>query len=326
VWVSSRILFGKRRLNGKAMTMRNSKTVLASYTVLLLLLGTGCSMELAPDDHKTATSHDSTKTLTQRRSELVQTKRIPKTLTLDLGKGVTMKLVLIPAGTFLMGSPTAEKGRANNEDPQHRVSIGEPFYMGIYEVTQAQWRAVMGNEPWTGRPFVKPGDNNAVNWVSWKDASKFCETLSKKTGKLVVLPTEAQWEYACRAGSKTAYCFGDDPSKLGNYAWYADNTDKRGREYPHAVGRKKPNAFGLYDMHGNVWEWCRDHRHANYKKAPADGTAWVDKAPAGLRVLRGGAWGYDPKHCRTAHRFAGIPTDRYVHVGFRLVVSVVVAE
>jgi len=306
--------------------MMNSKTVLVSCVVLVLLPGAGCSRGLVPDDNKTISGHDSTNALTQRRTELVQAKRIPKTLTLELGKGITMKLVLIPAGTFLMGSPNDEEGRANNEDPQHRVSIGEAFYMGIYEVTQAQWRAVMGSEPWTGRHFVKSGDNNALNWVSWEDAGKFCETLSKKTGKLVVLPTEAQWEYACRAGSKTAYHFGDDASKLGDYAWYADNTDSRGQEYPHAVGRKKPNAFGLYDMHGNVWEWCRDHRHANYKRAPADGTAWVDKTSAGLRVLRGGAWGYDPKHCRTAHRFAGIPTDRYVHVGFRLLVSAVVAE
>ncbi|MDP6546753.1 MAG: formylglycine-generating enzyme family protein [Phycisphaerae bacterium] len=306
--------------------MMNSKTVLASCMVLLLLLGTGCYTKLIPDDNKTDTAHDSTKTLTKRRSELVQAKRIPETLTLDLGKGVTMKLVLIPVGTFLMGSPNDEKGRANNEDPQHKVTISKPFYMSIHEVTQAQWRAVMGSEPWGGRHFVKPGDNNALNWVSWKDASRFCETSSKKTGKRVALPTEAQWEYACRAGSKMAYGFGDDASKLGDYAWYADNTNKRDQEYPHAVGRKKPNAFGLYDMHGNVWEWCRDHRHKNYRGAPTDGTAWVDKPPTGLRVLRGGAWGYDPKHCRTAHRFAGIPTDRYVHVGFRPVVSVVVAE
>ena len=305
------------------MTMTNSKTMLIGRVTLLLLLA-GCTREIPPEDNKIARpSHDSTKTLTQRRSDLVRTKHIPKTLALDLGKGVTMKLVLIPAGTFLMGSPNDETGRAYNEGPQHNVTIGEPFYMGIHEVTQAQWRAVMNSEPWTGRHFMQPGDNNALSWVSWEDASKFCETLSKKTSKLVALPTEAQWEYACRAGSKTAYCFGDAASKLGDYAWYADNTSKTGQEYPHEAGQKKPNAFGLYDMHGNVWEWCQDHQHANYKKAPADGTAWVDKAPAGLRILRGGAWGYDPKHCRTAHRFAGISSDRYVHVGFRLVVNVV---
>jgi formylglycine-generating enzyme required for sulfatase activity len=304
----------------------SKSTVLVSCMAIVLLLVGGCYTDPIPDDNKTVADHDSTKTLTQRRAELVQTKHIPKMLTLDLGQSVTMKLVLIPAATFLMGSPKGEKGMARNEIPQHNVTINKAFYMGVCEVTQAQWRAVMGSEPWIGRHFVKPGDNNAVNWVSWEDVSKFCETLSNKTGKLVTLPTEAQWEYACRAGSKTAYCFGDDASKLSDYAWYADNTNKVGQDYPHEVIRKKPNAFGLYDMHGNVWEWCQDHRHDNYRKAPADGTAWLDKISAGLRVLRGGAWGYGPKHCRTAHRFAGIPKDRYVHVGFRLVVSVVVAK
>ena len=183
---------------------------------------------------------------------------LDKHLTVEFDHGVTMKLVLIPAGNFLMGSPETETDRRDYEGPQREVTISQPFYMGIYEVTQAQWRAVMGTEPWHGRVWVQSGADIAANHISWDDASKFCELLSEKTSKKVALPSEAQWEYACRAGSKTAYCFGDDAAKLGDYAWYYENAYNKDEKYAHSVGRKQPNAWGLYDMHGNVLEWCRD--------------------------------------------------------------------
>ncbi len=240
-------------------------------------------------------------------------------LTLDLGKGVTMKLVLIPAGTFTMGSPKTEKGRDNNEGPQREVTITKPFYMGIYEVTQEQHEVVMGKNPSKFKGPKKP-----VQQVSWDDATPFCKGLSKKTGKTVRLPTEAEWEYACRAGSKTAFCFGDDEEQLDDYAWY------RGfwRSKTHPVGRKKPNAWGLYDMHGNVWEWCSDwyDPYANAKAVDPQGPD-----SRGFRVYRGGSCTSIATDCRAASRGRGtpdyrsIPDDRegyWGYCGFRVVVEV----
>ena len=244
-----------------------------------------------------------------------------KGLTLDLGKGVTMKLVLIPAGTFLMGSPVTEMGRKKNEGPQHQMTISKPFYMGTTEVTQAQWKAMMGTEPWDGKVYdaVKSG-SNAASYIRWDDASKFCEMLSKKIGKKVALPSETQWEYACRAGSKTAYSFGDESSKLGTYAWYDNNASKQDERYAHPVGVKKSNAWGLYDMHGNVWEWCANGyaSYANVKRVDLK-----DLATGKYRVLRGGSWWSGSPDCRAAYRRRCI-TDPGIYaslVGFRVVVA-----
>ena len=234
---------------------------------------------------------------------------VVKELTLDLGGGVTMKLVLIPAGKFMMGSPESEKGRDENEGPQHEVTISKPFYMGVTEVTQAQYEAVMGTNP----SHFK-GATNPVEMVSWNDATEFCKKLSEKTGQTVRLPTEAEWEYACRAGSKTRFSFGDADEGLGDYAWYNANSGNT----THPVGQKKPNAWGLYDMHGNVWEWCADWFGDYPKGAVTDPRV---RRPVQMRVLRGGSWYGDAGECRSGYRSWTTPIDRNDNGGFRVVVS-----
>ena len=255
----------------------------------------------------------------KRQDETAKALGAKKALTLDLGKGETLKLTLIPAGKFQMGSPKTETGRFDDEGPQREVTLSKPFYMGIYEITQSQWKAVMGTEPCDGKTFAKSGASNPATYISWDDASKFCETLSKKTGKKVTLPTEAQWEYSCRGGGKTPYYFGDDASSLGEYAWYHENTFKKDELYPHVVGQKKVNAFGLYDMHGNVWEWCRDGYdekfYANAKNVDPENTT-----EAKYRVLRGGSWELSSVRCRAANRSRYSTDYRYYGLGFRVVV------
>ena len=182
---------------------------------------------------------------------------------------IGMKLNLIPAGTFMMGSPESE-----DDEHQHQVTISKAFYMQTTEVTQGQWKAVMGTEPWKGKGYVKEGSDYPAVYVSWDDAVAYCKKLSEKEGKTYRLPTEAQWEYACRAGTKTTWSFGNNENALGDYAWYHKNAWDIDETYAHQVGLKKPNAFGLYDMHGNVWEWCYDYFETDnggldyYKQSP----------------------------------------------------------
>ncbi|MBE3098193.1 MAG: formylglycine-generating enzyme family protein [Planctomycetes bacterium] len=225
-----------------------------------------------------------------------ESKSSPSSLTLGLGYGVTMRLVLIRPGTFMMGSPDSEKGHKADESPQHEVTISKPFYMGVTEVTQAQYEAVMGTNPSGSK-----GPTNPVEKVSWHEASDFCRKLSQKTGKTVRLPTEAEWEYACRAGSKTRFSFGDSDSALGDYA---SLVYKR-----NPVGRKKPNAWGLYDMHGSVWEWCADRYDPYSSEASTDPQGAT--SGGGGRVLRGGSWGDgDTGYLRCACRDHHDPVSR----------------
>jgi formylglycine-generating enzyme required for sulfatase activity len=226
---------------------------------------------------------------------------------------IGMEFVLIPAGEFDMGSPSDEEGRYSGEGPVHQVTIKNPFYIGKYEVTQEQWRAIMGdNLSWfTG------SDNLPVDRVSWRDVQEFIAKLNDKEGVAKYrLPSEAEWEYACRAGTSTRYSFGDDESGLGDYAWYCDNSHYK----THPVGQKRANPWGLYDMHGNIWEWVQDCLHDRYSGAPTDGSAWVGdcKFIGYWRHLRGGGWGSDARLCRSAFRNAYDMRVRDCGMGFRL--------
>jgi formylglycine-generating enzyme required for sulfatase activity len=272
-----------------------------------------------------------------------------------------MELVLVPAGSFMMGSE-----KSDDEKPAHRVSISQPFYMGKYEVTQAQWQSVPGpklNELKLKRaqllvkfteeaPEVKAidqriaelrnpshfkdcGSNCPVETVSWDEAQEFIKALNdSKDGFTYRLPTEAEWEYACRAGTT-----GDYAGDLDVMAWYGNNSGRgrldaaeiyrSGSDYykriienggqTHAVGSKLPNAFGLFDMHGNVWEWCQDWYHNSYSGAPTDGSAWLGDGEQKYRMLRGGSWYEVATATRSANRSWGSPDFRGNNYGFRVV-------
>ena len=227
-----------------------------------------------------------------------------KTRTNSIG----MEFVLIPAGEFDMGSPSDEEGRYGSEGPLRTVMIEKAYNLGKYEVTQKQWREVMGTNP-----SSIAGDYRPVETVSWNDTQEFIKKLNTKEGTdKYRLPSEAEWEYAARAGTTTRYSFGDSESRLGEYAWYGDNSGSE----THSVGQKKPNSWGLYDMHGNVWEWVQDEVH-DYDGAPTDGSAW-DRGDGSLRDYRGGSWGDDARNCRSANRGRGDPDDRSFYLGFRL--------
>lgn len=223
-----------------------------------------------------------------------------------LANGVILEMIAIPGGSFLMGSPQGEGD--DDEEPQHRVTV-PAFYMGKYPITQAQYQAVMGNNPATqydADRFVGP--QKPVVGVSWEDAKKFCQKLSRDTGKVYRLPSEAEWEYACRAGTDTPFYFGQTITPdQANYDWrYAYGSGPKRDKWLQCttpVGKFPANAFGLYDMHGNVWEWCEDVWHNNYEGAPTDGSAWVTRdSSTNARLLRGGSWDNVPGNCRSANR------------------------
>ena len=230
-----------------------------------------------------------------------------ETFTESLPDGVNLEMVSIPGGSFMMGSNTFE-----DTQPIHKVTI-KPFYIGKYQVTQAQWKAVMN-----GNPSGFTGDSLPVETVSWYDTQEFCKELSRITGREYRLPSEAEWEYAARAGSKSDYCFDDDEISLGEYAWYEQNSDGK----THPVGMRKPNYWGLYDVQGNVWEWCADIWHDNYEGAPIDGSSWIKGGKGDSRPIRGGSWGdFMEKHKCAVSRYEYYAYLRASLVGFRVVSS-----
>lgn len=271
----------------------------------------------------------------------------------DLGKGVTLEMAAIPGGTFMMGSPETEEGSNDDERPQHQVIV-PPFFMGKYPITQLQWRTVVAlpqiKQPLHPNPSRFKGDNRPVEQVSWEDAVEFCDRLSRHTKRQYRLPSEAEWEYACRAGTTTPFHFGEtittdlvnydgnytygdgveedrrETTDLanydGNYA-YGDGVEGVYREETTEVGSfGVANNFGLYDMHGNVYEWCQDNWHSNYKGAPTDGSAWLSsKEDSNRRLLRGGSWHDIPEDCRSASRTYDLLDYLNNKIGFRVVCS-----
>jgi formylglycine-generating enzyme required for sulfatase activity len=249
----------------------------------------------------------------------------------DLGHEVSLTMVKIPAGEFLMGSPISELGRSKIESPQHRVRVPE-FYMGQTLVTQSQWQQVMGNNP---SQFNGEG-KLPVEKISWLGTQEFLQKLSQQAQRKYRLPSEAEWEYACRSGSITPFSFGETIScEIANYCAqdrtfnsknymgnYGDGKLGEFRNKTTYVDNFPPNAFGLYDMHGNLYEWCLDHWHLNYENAPSDGSAWLSDDDNSHRVRRGGSYNYDPLQCRSANRHCNAPSIKFTNCGFRVVCEV----
>ena len=245
----------------------------------------------------------------------------------DLGDGVTLEMVAIPGGTFIMGSPENEKGYHSSQSPQHEVTV-PPFFMGKYPVTQQQWRVVAAlenvNIDLKSDPSYFKGDNLPVECVSWNDAREFCDRLSRMANKTYRLPSEAEWEYACRGGTTTPFYCGETISTDlanydGNYT-YGQGQKGQYREKTTEVGIFPANPFGLYDMCGNVWEWCKDGWHDHYINAPTDGSAWTSLSSQ-HKLLRGGSWNSNPDFCRSAYRHDDLLVHGSHHIGFRVVCS-----
>ncbi|NES19365.1 MAG: SUMF1/EgtB/PvdO family nonheme iron enzyme [Symploca sp. SIO3E6] len=266
-------------------------------------------------------------TVNAKGQKIDQSKGQASYFTEDLGKGVNLEMVVIPPGSFQMGSPDTEEKRLDSESPLHQVTVAS-FCMGKYPVTQAQWQAVAAlpqvNRELDSNPSIFKGKDLPVEQVSWYDAVEFCARLSQKTGREYRLPSEAEWEYACRAGETRPFHFGETiTTELANYNCkytYGFGPKGKYRKKTTPVGSfKVANGFGLYDMHGNVWEWCTDHLHGNYQGAPTDGNSWLIDNENHSRMLRGGSWGNGPRYCRSAGRYHFGPDNRDYGIGFRVV-------
>jgi formylglycine-generating enzyme required for sulfatase activity len=254
----------------------------------------------------------------------------------DLGNDITLEMVAIPGGTFLMGTEDEEIERLvkkfgwerfRSERPKREVNV-PPFFIGKYPITQEQWRAIAATAKididLETNPSSFKGDELPVESVNWDQAIEFCKRLSRETKREYRLPSEAEWEYACRAGTTTPFYFGETiTGKLANYRaseTYAEEAKGEHRGETTPVGQFPPNAFGLYDMHGNVWEWCADTWHDNYDGAPTDGSAWIENGNDNRSPMRGGSWGFNPAFCRSAFRHYDYRRDfRYYILGFRVV-------
>ena len=248
----------------------------------------------------------------------------------DLGNGIQLEMVMIPSGSFIMGSPETEEGSIDDERPQHQVTI-KAFCLGKYQVTQAQWKAVAAfpqvNRELKPDPSRFKGNNRPVESVSWEDAVEFCDRLSRHTKRQYRLPSEAEWEYACRAGTTTPFHFGktittDLVNYNGNYTYGQGSKGVYRKETTEVGSFGVANNFGLYDMHGNVWEWCQDDWHSDYEGAPIDGSAWLNNEEDNNdKLLRGGSWNYNPKYCRSAYRNGINLVVNNDIIGFRVVCS-----
>jgi len=269
-----------------------------------------------------------------RRGEIIsRLTNVAPYFTETIVPGILLHMVSIRGGEFMMGSPPDETQRYDDESPQHQVTIS-PFFMGKYPITQAQWRAVAVLKPVNLKldpnPSYFQGDNLPVEQISWYAAVEFCARISEHTGRKYRLPSEAEWEYACRAGTTTPFHFGETiKADLANYnaeVTYGDEpAGKRRHKTTPVDSFKFANPFGLYDMHGNILEWCADHWHGSYVGAPSDESAWIDKDFGGndnhSRLLRGGSWFNLPRDCRSAFRYWDVPDTRYGRIGFRVVVA-----
>lgn len=242
------------------------------------------------------------------------------TETVILPGAMLLDMVWIPGGTFMMGSPNTEHDRDSNEEPQHSVKLSG-FWMGKFEVTKSQWQALMGTTPWSGHSNVLTDPDSPAEYVSWNDAQSFLTEVNNRTGKTFRLPSAAEWEYACRAGTTTRFYWDDDPShvSINYYAYWYGNAWTTGELYAHVVGRKAANTFGLFDMSGNVEEWCEDDWHESYWGAPADGQTWMDSPRGSDRIVRGGSWAANADYCRSAYRCYSNPTCTDCAYGFRVV-------
>jgi formylglycine-generating enzyme required for sulfatase activity len=236
----------------------------------------------------------------------------------DLGS-FDLDMVAIPGGTFVMGSPEDEAGRSQAEGPQREVTVPD-FAIGRYQITQVQYAALVGHNP-----SQNQADNNPVECVNWFDARAFCRRLSDLTGRQYRLPSEAEWEYACRAGSTSTFAYGptltDELANIYADIPYASAAPGRHRDGPTATGLYPANAFGLHDMHGNLFEWCEDLLHSDFTDAPTDATPWTDGLGVwpDYHVLRGASWVNPPVRSRSAFRFGNIPIYKSIAVGFRVV-------
>lgn len=245
-----------------------------------------------------------------------------ESFTVNLAEKINLEMVSIPSGEFLMGTPANEQGRNGDEAPQHLVKINN-FFLGKYPITQGQYQAVMGENP----AFFQ-GNNKPVENLSWFEAMSFCVKLSSLTGKKFRLPTEAEWEYACRAGTNTPFSYGTTiTADLVNYKanfGYGEGGKGYWRQETTQVGNFPANGFGLYDLHGNVWEWCADHWHENYEQAPNDGSIWLDtdsEDDQQPRVIRGGSWDDTAFYCRAGVRMWTLPQLKGKLIGFRVACS-----
>jgi formylglycine-generating enzyme required for sulfatase activity len=269
----------------------------------------------------------------RRRAQGYRERLVPDAAGPDKGETPSLTMLWIPPGRFWMGSPASERERREFEGPQHLVQL-QGFFLAQTPITQLQWRTVAQWKPAKGEPAWQrrldpdgsrfKGDQRPVEQVSWNDATEFCRRLSQRTGRIYTLPSEAQWEYACRAGTTTPFHFGATIStKLANYDGseaYGDGPKGDDRQETTDVASFPANAWGLHDMHGTVWEWCADHWHGNYEGAPEDGRLWLDEKAGEdeSRLLRGGSWYGHPLDCRSAYRYRNRPGYRDFHLGFRV--------